>query len=156
MSPFHPQINGGRASGAHRYPPPPPAALGLRRSLYSRFCPLIRGESWTPEPQPSRSQPRLVPSFPLRLTLGTWVSSPVAGARAKAAKAPRGAQSQGDRSRGAGPVGSEPAWGAGRRGITVGRRGRYHLGGPGRTIGAPGWRGGARGAREGSAAGAGG
>lgn len=33
--------------------------------------------------------------------------------------------------------------GAGRRGITVGRRGRYHLGGPGRTIGRPAGEGGA-------------
>lgn len=76
----------------------------------------------------------------------------MAGAPAKTAKAPEGAQGEGDRSRGAGSVDFAPAGGAGRRGITVGRRGRYHLGGPGRTIGAPGWDGGALGSRQGPGA----
>lgn len=87
-----------------------------------------------PIPAPSR------PSFPARLTLGTGVSSPGAGAPATAAKAPGAAQSRGEhRSRGPGSVGAAPARGAGRRGITVDPRGRYHLGGPGRTKRAPGW-----------------
>lgn len=87
---------------SHWRPSIPTRGPGTAWDFPLRVCPLILGEVLAPRPIPVQTPALSGPQVPRETHLGTWVSSLVAGAGAKAAKAQRGALREGARSRGVG------------------------------------------------------